>query len=168
MLPASSRAKSQANCQCKGRPNRAAVNLRRQDDRHHDPDSFLRRADEVIEWVCSYTFKICACEVRGPLPAVMQTLSDQRREAGLGTPDSVLIQNNSAPKELWTCAMAPDASNRLRRAVLPAMIGGGTLGGSPMPGIRRREFITLLGGAARRGRLRRARNSPSGCGASAC
>ena len=33
---------------------------------------------------------------------------------------------------------------------------------------RRREFITLLGGAAARGRSRRARSSPSGCGASAC
>ena len=34
--------------------------------------------------------------------------------------------------------------------------------------VRRREFITLLGGAAVHGRLRRARSSPSGCGASAC
>ena len=34
--------------------------------------------------------------------------------------------------------------------------------------MRRREFITLLGGAAARGRSRRARSSPSGCGASAC
>ena len=34
--------------------------------------------------------------------------------------------------------------------------------------IRRREFITLLGGAAARGRSRRARSSPIGCGASAC
>ena len=34
--------------------------------------------------------------------------------------------------------------------------------------MRRREFITLLGGAAVRGRLQRVRNSPSGCGASAC
>ena len=33
--------------------------------------------------------------------------------------------------------------------------------------MKRREFITLLGGAARRGRSRRARSSPSGCGASA-
>ena len=33
---------------------------------------------------------------------------------------------------------------------------------------RRREFITLLGGAAPRGRSRRARSSASGCGASAC
>ena len=34
--------------------------------------------------------------------------------------------------------------------------------------MRRREFITLLGGAAARGRSRRVRSSPSGCGASAC
>ncbi len=34
--------------------------------------------------------------------------------------------------------------------------------------LRRREFITLLGGAAARGRSRRARSRPSGCGASAC
>ena len=34
--------------------------------------------------------------------------------------------------------------------------------------MRRREFITLLGGAAARGRSRRARSSRSGCGASAC
>ena len=34
-----------------------------------------------------------------------------------------------------------------------------------MPGS---EFISLLGGAAARGRLRRGRSSPSGCGASAC
>ena len=34
--------------------------------------------------------------------------------------------------------------------------------------MKRREFITLLGGAAPRGRSRRARSSPSGCGASAC
>ena len=34
--------------------------------------------------------------------------------------------------------------------------------------MRRREFITLLGGAAARGRSRRARSRPSGCGASAC
>ena len=33
--------------------------------------------------------------------------------------------------------------------------------------MRRREFITLLGGAAR-GRSRRARSSPSKCGGSAC
>ena len=32
----------------------------------------------------------------------------------------------------------------------------------------RREFITLLGGAAARGRSRRARSRASGCGASAC
>ena len=34
--------------------------------------------------------------------------------------------------------------------------------------MKRREFITLLGGAAARGRSRRARSSASGCGASAC
>ena len=33
---------------------------------------------------------------------------------------------------------------------------------------RRREFITLLGGAAARGRSRRARSRQSGCGGSAC
>ncbi len=35
-------------------------------------------------------------------------------------------------------------------------------------GMRRRNFIALLGGAAARGRSRRARSRPSGCGASAC
>ena len=32
--------------------------------------------------------------------------------------------------------------------------------------MKRREFITLLGGAAARGRSRRARSHPSGCGGS--
>ena len=34
--------------------------------------------------------------------------------------------------------------------------------------MRRREFITLLGGGAARGRSRPARSSPTGCGGSAC
>ena len=34
------------------------------------------------------------------------------------------------------------------RRSLAGMIGGGTWEGAPMPGIRRREFVTLLGGAA--------------------
>ena len=39
------------------------------------------------------------------------------------------------------------------------MIGGGTWEGASMFGMRRREFITLLGGAAARGRSRLARSS---------
>ena len=34
------------------------------------------------------------------------------------------------------------------RRFLPAMIASGTWEGAPMPGMKRREFITLLGGAA--------------------
>ena len=34
------------------------------------------------------------------------------------------------------------------RRFLAGMIGGGTWEGAPMPGMRRREFIALLGGAA--------------------
>ena len=34
------------------------------------------------------------------------------------------------------------------RRFLPAMIGGGTWEGAPMFGMRRREFMALLGGAA--------------------
>ena len=41
---------------------------------------------------------------------------------------------------------APDASDRLRRRSLAGMIGGGTWEGAPMFDMRRREFVTLLGG----------------------
>ena len=34
--------------------------------------------------------------------------------------------------------------------------------------MKRREFITLLGGAAARGRSRRRRSSPNACGGSVC
>ena len=37
-----------------------------------------------------------------------------------------------------------------------------------MPGIRRREFVSLFGGAAARGRSRRARSRPARSGGSAC
>ena len=42
------------------------------------------------------------------------------------------------------------------------------LPGGGHPHMKRREFITLLGGAAATGRSRRARSRASGCGASAC
>ena len=47
------------------------------------------------------------------------------------------------------------------RRLQAGMIGAAAaLGGSPMSGMRRREFVTLLGGAALRGRSRRGRSKP--------
>ena len=48
------------------------------------------------------------------------------------------------------------------RRSLAGMIGGGTVGGSPMFGMRRRDFVALLGGAAVRGRSRRVHSSRRG------
>jgi hypothetical protein len=53
------------------------------------------------------------------------------------------------PKDRLTLPrQSPDASDRLRPAVLAGMIGGGTWEGAPMSGMGRREFVALLGGAA--------------------
>ena len=65
------------------------------------------------------------------------------------------------PKDRLTFArQAPDASNRLRPAVPNCYDRRRHLEGAPMPGMRRRDFVALLGGAAPRGRSRRARSSP--------
>jgi putative tryptophan/tyrosine transport system substrate-binding protein len=65
-------------------------------------------------------------------------------------PAAFLIQNFSGhPKDPRPFAgRLPDASNRCTRRFLPAIIGGGTWEGAPMPGMRRRDFVALLGGAA--------------------
>ena len=53
------------------------------------------------------------------------------------------------PKDRLTLPrQAPDASNRLHPAVPTCYDRRRHLGGSPMPGMRRREFVSLLGGAA--------------------
>ena len=51
--------------------------------------------------------------------------------------------NSGRPKDQ---VLMPQTA-RTRRS-LTGMIGGGTLEGAPMPGMRRREFVSLLGGAA--------------------
>ena len=65
-------------------------------------------------------------------------------------PAAFVIQNFSGhPKDPRPFAgRLPDASNRCTRRFLPAIIGGGTWEGAPMPGMRRRDFVALLGGAA--------------------
>ena len=60
-------------------------------------------------------------------------------------------------KEIVRYTVAADQARLARNAICE--------GGHPMT---RREFITLLGGAATRGRSWRGRSSPSGCGVSAC
>jgi hypothetical protein len=53
------------------------------------------------------------------------------------------------PKDRVTLPrQSPDASDRLRRRSLAGMIGGGTRWRALMFGMRRREFIGLLGCAA--------------------
>ena len=63
-------------------------------------------------------------------------------------------------------AVVTRGGNRMRESCKYGSVRGAPSNGRPYRD--RREFITLLGGAAARGRSRRARSRPSGCGASAC
>ena len=66
------------------------------------------------------------------------------------------------PKDLPALPRQPECAVRMALQTVSGREGAACVH------VRRREFITLLGGAAARGRWRRARSSPSGCGASAC
>ena len=60
------------------------------------------------------------------------------------------IHNNSGPpKDLRTCVVRLlMRQTACARRFLAAMIGGGTWEGAPMPGMRRRDFVALVGGVA--------------------
>ena len=58
------------------------------------------------------------------------------------------IQNNSGPAPRSCADRLLMRQTACARRFLPAMIGGGTWEGAPMFGMRRREFMALLGGVA--------------------